>query len=274
MKNALLLALLPLLLLSACKQDDNRAKTEQTGGSPTQASPLILAGQWIAMDFCARANQYGSVLGAMNNAHIPYAFAFEFLPDLADSVICYDGTRSWKLPVKYNRDTLEFQNAFEGKSIFAIYHSQGEKDMTVFDGTKGRTRMDRYIKSGANTPDAFGAFMVALHRNLFGGILLSIGKGAGRDTLLFTPGGSILKWNEYDRYRVCVTGDCFVAKEPTDIIILGKSDKPDAEKRFAFRYNATNDTLTLYHLIPNRTDEKAAQDIGGVAYRFRRIESQ
>ncbi|MCS6930067.1 MAG: hypothetical protein NZM43_11325 [Saprospiraceae bacterium] len=274
MKKAFLFICLATVLFVACKSDQSQTKREQISAASTQASPFVLAGQWIAMDFCARANQYGSVLGAMNNAHVPYAYAFEFLPDLADSVICYDGNRSWKLAVKYKRDTLEFQNAFEGKSIFAIYHSQGEKDMTVFDGTKGRTRMDRYIKSSANTADAFGAFMVALHHNLFQGLMLPIGKGTSRDSLLFTPGGSILKWKEYDTYRVCVTADCLTAKEPYDVIILAKSDKPNSERRFAFRYNATNDTLTLYHLIPNRADEKAAHDIGGVAYRFRRIQPQ
>ncbi len=273
MKYGLFFLLLSVLMWSACQQDNSRAQGE-TSGSTTQASPLILAGQWIAMDFCARANQYGSVLGAMNNAHVPYAFAFEFLPDLPDSVICYDGSRSWKLPVKYNRDTLELSNAFEGKSIFLVYHSQGEKDMTLFDGTKGRTRMDRFIKSSANTPNAFGAFMVALHHNLFSGSIIPLDRSNSRDTLLFTPGGSILRWKDYDTYRVCVTSDCFTAKEPSDIIILSRSDKPDTEKRFVFRYNATNDTLTLYHLLPNRSDEKAAQDIGGIAYRFRRLQPQ
>ncbi len=221
------------------------------------------------MDFCARANQYGSVLGATNNAHIPYAFAFEFLPDKPDSVLCYDGTRSWSLPVVYKQDTLELKNAFEGKSVYLVYHSKGDKDMTLFDGTRGRTRMDRFIKSGANTADAFGAFMVALQHQLFNGLMLPIGKGSGRDSLLFTPGGSILKWSEYDRYRVCVTADCFTTKEPVDIIILAKSDKPNSEKRFAFRYNATNDTLTFYHLVGD-----APQEIGGAAYRFRRVITQ
>jgi hypothetical protein len=260
-------------LFLACKSDESRTPSSSSSAavSATYASPSLLAGQWIAMDFCARANQYGSVLGAMNNAHRPYAYAFEFLADMPDSVLCYDGNRSWKLPVTYKKDTLELRNAFEGKSVFLVYHSQGTKDMTLFDGTQGRTRMDRFIKSAANTPDAFGAFMVALHHNLLGGSLLPIGKPSARDTLLFTPGGGILKWKEYDRYRVCVTDDCFTTREPVDVIFLGRSDRPDVEKRFAFRYNATNDTLTFYHLRPIGSGEKELYDIGDVAYRFRRL---
>lgn len=117
--------------------------------------------------------------------------------------------------------------------------------------------------------------MVALQHNLFNGLMLPIGKGNTRDSLLFTPGGSILKWKEFDMYRVCVTPDCFTTKEPADIIILAKSDKPGVEKRFAFRYSPNQDTLTFYHLAPSPSPEgKAAQDIGGVAYRFRRLITQ
>ncbi len=274
MREIFFLTLFAALTFSACKQDDSRSKAEQDLAR-TQASPLILAGQWIDLDFCARSGQYGSVLKAMDNAHVPYAYAFEFLPDIPDSVICYDGTRSWKLPVKYNRDTLELQNAFEGKSVFLVYHSQGQKDMTLFDGTKGHTRVDRFIKSTANAPDGLGAFMVALHHHLFSGLMLPIGKGNRRDSLLFTPGGAIMKWSEdeYNSYRVCITNDCFTTKEPADIIIMAKADQPGSEKRFAFRYNETNDTLTLYHLLPAK-EEGAAQEIGGVAYCFRRLITQ
>ena len=226
------------------------------------------------MDFCARANQYGSVLSAMNNAHLPYAYAFEFDPNKPDSVICYNGFEKWTLPVKYNNDTLEVQGASQGKSVFLLYHSQDSKEITLFDGTQGTVKMDRYVKSQANTANGYAAFATALNHNLFGGILLPLDKGNVRDTLLFTPGGFIMKWKDYDMYNVCTGGDCFVAEEAIDVILLAKSDKPNAEKMYGFRYNATNDTLTFYNLVNTKPDEKFAYEIKGPAYRFRRISQQ
>lgn len=267
-KTILLLGFLATALL-ACKQDPSSTAQQQTAGN--HADPVILAGHWIAMDFCARANQYGSVLGAMNNAHIPYAYAFEFDPVKPDSVTCFNGVETWALPVKYNKDTLEVQGASQGKSVFLIYHSQSSKEMTLFDGTRGSVKMDRFIKSSANAANAFASFNVALNYNLFGGILLPLDKGSSRDTIIFTPGGLIMKWKEYDMYNVCTGGDCFVAEEAIDVITLAKSNKPGSEKMYGFRYNGTNDTLTFYNLVNTRPDEKFAYEIKGPAFRFHRV---
>ncbi len=264
MKKTILLLGALAFAIAACKHDTPNAANQQS--DDTSASPVILAGHWIAMDFCARANQYGSVLSAMNNAHVPYAYAFEFDPNKADSVICYNGIEKWALPVKYNKDTLEVMGASQGKSIFLLYQSKGNKEITLFDGTQGSMKMDRFVKSKANTLNGYAAFTTALNYNLFGGILLPL--GAGRDTIQFTPGGLIMNWKDYDQYSVCTGGDCFVAEETMDVITLSKSSKPGSEKMYGFRYNGTNDTLTLYNLVNTKPEEKFAYEIRGAVYKF------
>jgi len=268
MKNAILILCL-LAFAAACKRDSANTANQQTENN--YASPVLLAGNWIATDFCARANQYGSVLGAMNNAHVPYAYAFEFDPNRPDSVICYNGFETWTLPLVYNNDTIEVKGASQGKSIFLMYQSQGNKEISMFDGTQGSMKMDRFVKSKAEVTNGYAAFTAALNHNLFGGMMLPIGS---RDTILFAPDGFILKWKPYDRYDVCTGGDCFVAEEAMDIITLSKSDQPGTEKMFGFKYNGTNDTLTFFNLVNTKPDEKFAYEIKGPAFKFRRVQPQ
>ncbi len=77
-KYLLFVALIISISFAACKQDKTGG-AQQSSALPT-ADITHLTGHWIAMDFVSRANQYGSVLGAMNNAHAPYAFTVTFDP--------------------------------------------------------------------------------------------------------------------------------------------------------------------------------------------------
>ncbi|MBL7795618.1 MAG: hypothetical protein JNJ90_03865 [Saprospiraceae bacterium] len=264
-----ILLLSMLLLAASCKQDKPGAADQTTDDA--QTTRTALAGYWIAMDFCSRANQYGSVLGAMNNAHIPYAYAYEFDPNKPDSVICYNGFETWLLPVAIDKDTIEVKGAGQGKSIYLMYQSKGNKEITSFDGTQGSVKMDRYVKSKAEVTNGYAAFTAALNHNLFGGILLPIGS---RDTVIFAPDGFILKWKTYNKYNVCTGGDCFVAEEAMDVITLSDNNKPGSEKMYGFKYNGTNDTLTFYNLVNTKPDEKFAYEIKGPAFKFRRVPPQ
>ena len=266
MKKVFLFCSLAGLLLAACKQDSKGTANQNT----TFASPVLLAGHWLALDFCSRANQYGSVLSAMNNAHLPYAYAISFDPNKPDSAFCHNGIESWALPVKFKDDTLELVGARAGKSIFLVYNSQGEKDITMFDGTAGTVQMDNFIKSGANTRDGYSAFTTALNNSLFSGVFIPLGKGAEKAVLQFTPGGFILNWKDYDRYEVCTAGDCFVGEDAIDVITLSKSTSEKSGRMLGFRYNGANDTLRLYELVNTNTEEKGAYAVKGVAYTFLR----
>jgi hypothetical protein len=277
MNKVLLLANLLAFTLLSCKQDpkvasQNSAPSHIQAGD--QANPRVLAGHWIALDFCAYASQYGSVLGAMNNAHLPYAYAITFNPTKPDSALCFNGFESWMLPLRYKSDTLELVGARPGKSVFLIYHSTGEKDMTMIDPTGPRVQMDRFIKSKAGASDGYLSFTTALNHHLFNGVFTPIGKGAG-EKIMFTPGGFLQGMKEYDRYEVCTGGDCFVAGQDIDVVTFFNSkDQDKTSKMFGYRYNGQNDTLTFYNLANTNPEEKGAYKVAAPAYKFARKKSQ
>jgi hypothetical protein len=264
MQKLLFSILLIAVFFTACKRD---SKTADTNAAVLTASPDLLGGYWIAMDFCSRANQYGSVLQAMNNAHLPYAYAITFNPGEPDSVTCYNGTESWNLQVKYNADTLELVGARQGKSVFLVYDSQQEKDLTMFDATTGQVHLDKFIKSNAKVNDGYAAFLVALNHNVLGGMFTPLGKGATGD-VRFTPDGLIQGLKDYDRYAICTGGDCFVAGQTIDVVTFSNSSVENSDKFFGYRFGAQNDTLTILNLLNTNPDEKGAYKAGNVAYKL------
>jgi len=275
MNKAFLFANLLIFTLLACKQDP---KTSQGAPSNIQAgelaNPTVLAGHWIAIDFCAFANQYGSVLEAMNTGHLPYAYAISFNPVRPDSALCYNAIESWMLPVKFKADTLELVGARAGKSVFLIYHSASDKNITMIDPTGGRVYMDKFIKSKAGTEDGYTAFTTALNHNVLNGVFTPIGKGAGTQ-IMFTPGGFLQGLKEYDRYSLCTGGDCFVAGQEIDVITLFDSkDKAKTSKFYGYRYSAQNDTLTIFNLVNSNPEQKGAYKVTTPAFRFSRKKSE
>lgn len=274
--NKVSLLLFNVLMISflACKNepkavDPNLPQNFQAG---EVASPTVLAGHWVDLDFCARAGQYGSILQTENNSHLPYAYAFSFNPGNPDSVTCYNAFESWNLPIKYRKDTLELVGASKGKSVFMVYHSMGDKDMTMFDNTNGRTQMDNFIKSKAGTKDGYTAFSTALNHHLFNGVFTPVGKGASGAKVMFTPGGFLQGMKDFDRYEVCTGGDCFIAGQDIDIVTFynAKQGKEASEKFFGYRYNGGNDTLSVFSMVNAKPDEKGGYKVGPLAYKFAR----
>ncbi|MFN0036945.1 MAG: hypothetical protein ACKVUS_17965 [Saprospiraceae bacterium] len=276
MNKAFIFANLLAFAFFSCKQDPKSSGQNSTSSpieSNQQANPTVLAGHWIAIDFCAFANQYGSVLQAMNNAHIPYAYAITFNPARPDSAICYNAFESWTLPIKYKADTLELVSAHSGKSIYLIYHSGTDKEIVMIDATGPQTQIDRFIKSKAGTIDGYTAFTTALNHNMLNGVFLPLGKGASGQ-VMFTPGGFLQGLKGYDRYRLCTGGDCFVAGQDIDIITFYDSkDEQKTTKFLGYRYNGQSDTLTLYNLVNNKPEEKESYTVAAPAYKFSRKKS-
>ncbi len=274
MNKVILFANLLIFSMLACKQDPKNVGPNGGAEQNQQANPIMLAGHWIAMDFCAFANQYGSVLQAMNNSHLPYAYAISFNPSKPDSALCFNATKSWMLPIRYKADTVELLGANQGKSIFLIYHSNMDKDINMIDPTGDRVRMDRFIKSKAGTADGYSAFTTALNHNLFSGVFKPLGKGASGD-VQFTPGGFLQGLKPYDRYEVCTGGDCFVAGQDIDVITLYNSkDKDKSTKYFGYRYSAQNDTLTFFNLANGNPAEKGPYKVAASAFKFSRKKSE
>ncbi len=272
MNKAFLFANLLIITLFACKQDPKNASQTPAHIQPgEQANPKVLAGHWIAVDFCSYANQYGSVLGAMNNGHLPYAYGITFNPAKPDSALCYNAFESWSVPMRYKADTLELVGARPGKSIYLIYHSNMEKDITMIDPTGEQVRMDRFIKSKATVQDAYSAFAIALNHNILGGVFTPIGKGAGTEPVTFFSDGGLKGIKSFNRYKICAGGDCFVAGQDIDVVTLydGREEEKTS-KMFGYRYNGQNDTLTIYNLVNTNKDEKGAYKVSTPAYKFSR----
>lgn len=263
------------IALFSCKNEPKNTDPNLPAGyAPGEtADPTVLAGHWIDLDFCARASQYGSVLQTENNSHLPYAYAFTFAPANPDSVTCYNAYETWNVPVKYKKDTLELVGAVQGKkSIFLVYHSHGDKDMTMFDNTGGTIKMDNFIKSKAGTKTGYEAFTTALNHQLFSGQFTPIIKGKTDEKVMFTPGGFLQGMKDFDRFEVCTGGDCFVTGQAMDVIMLynAKKGRENSEKMFGYQYNGHNDTLSFYTLIDMKPGQKGESKIGPVAYKFAR----
>jgi len=263
-KSILLPAVLAFALL-ACNQDNKSGTNDK---APEQANISVLEGFWIDLDFCARSEQYGSVLGGMNYGHLPYAYAMTFSAAKPDSVQCFNGFESWMLPLSFNADTIELKGARPDKSVFLIYDSQGSKDITMFDPSPSGMQLDRFIKSKAGTKDGYTAFTAALNNSLFSGAFVPLGAKTKGPNVLFTPGGFIQNFPDFNRYQVCTGGDCFVSADPIDVVTFSNSKKENSAKMFGFKYSNQNDTLTILNLINENPEEKGAYKIGKPAYRF------
>ena len=264
--------LLIILAFHACKSEGADKAAQNIS---EQANSTNLAGHWIAIDFCSRADQYGSVLGAMNNAHKPFSFSLSFNPDKPDSVVCYNGFETWSLPIAIDGDTVEMKNAGQNnKSVFLIYNSNDDKSITMFDGTSGNTYMDKFIKSKAGAQTGPLSFNVALNHNLFNGEFRKVGSKTD-EKIQLTPGGVVMNLEPYKRYEICSGGDCFMTLEPIDVLTLASAVNGEVKKTYmGFKYSAQNDTLTLYNLVNTNPEEKGAFAIGKPAYTLLRKRSQ
>lgn len=267
MNKLLISALLGFVsFLVACKNE-----TSTTTGAPVEhADKNNLEGYWIAVDFCTRAGEYGSVLTAMNTSHKPYFYAFSFNAN-EDSVTCFNGSASRKLAYQIVVDTIEVKNAFEGKSLFLGY-SPVSKDLTLYDVTVSPAQTDRFIKSGVKVANGYQAFTSLLNRNLFEGNWKLVSGGKSEQPIGLTPDGRIFNLGDYDRYGVCTNGDCFRLGDKMDIVSLGASKRDNAITRFGYKFSTQKDTLSFYNLV--EPDPKMVAELGSLAYRLVRLESK
>ncbi len=264
MNKSLFFSLLGLSTFFIACKNDAPASTE----APVEhADKTNLEGYWIAIDFCTRAGEYGSVLTAMNTAHKPYFYAFSFNAN-EDSVLCFNGSETRKLAYQINVDTIELKNAFEGKSIYLGY-SPVSKDLTLYDVTVSPAQTDRFIKSGVKVANGYQAFTALLNRNLFEGNWKLVAGGKSEQPVGLTPDGGVFNLGDYDRYGVCTSGDCFRLGDKMDIISMGSSKRGNAITRYGFKFSTQKDTLSFYQLV--EPDPKMVAELGSLAYRLVRL---
>ncbi len=264
MKKLIFSVFVSCLLLAGCKSDgDNKSNSKKATGLVAQ-----LAGNWVTLGVCQTIGEYGSVIEATNNTHVPFSYALAFDVNTPDQVVCYNGVKSWQLPINVVKDTIEMVGAKDGKSIFLVVENGGQdKVMTMFDGTTDPAQMDVFTKSNAmNTPPS-EAFKLALNYNLLGQNYTSISKSNAKPEVMFYPNGIIKGIDPYNHYEICAGGDCFLGGGAFDVIELSNtSDASKPLKNFGFKFSTTNDTLTLYNLENTTNLEKGLHKTIGAAY--------
>lgn len=257
MRNFFAFGILVLLALAACKN-------EKTGGfSSEKTNATSLSGFWVSADFCARAGKEGSVLKAMNNYNKPYAYAFGFDSSNPDSVSCFNGIEKWKMPVIYRKDTLEIPKADGRLSVYLVYDPETNKDLTLFDGTSGKTNINRYTLSKSQVVDGYTAFEMELNTMVMRGNFKSTSKNPYE--VRFEPGGRLRGIDGYDKYKLCTGGDCVVMQD-MDVVTFSSTEKPNSEKMFGYKFLGKRDTLQIFNLINQNPAEKANYVAGTVAH--------
>jgi hypothetical protein len=257
-----------LCLFQACKQD-TKSPSGQKIVTPANDRFNPLYGNWITIDFCSGAAEYGSVLTAMNNRHKPYAYAFTFNDNNRDSITCYNGIETWKRRIRFEADTLvEVLDARNGKSVFLSYSPSGNQDITLFDGTMGRSTTNRMIKSADSQKTGYEAFQIALNHNLMGGNFVSVGKSSGK--VVFLPTGEVSGLEGYDHYEICTGGDCFIAAQTSDVIMLSNTKTQSLPKYFGFKFENERSSLTISELTDATPAEKGSAKVGAAVYRLKR----
>ena len=211
----------------SCKNDtQNVASSENSSGisSVAQASQSALSGFWINNQFITRAVNTGSVIKAINNYHLPYAYMLYF-DAKANKVTISNGAEAKILDAVYNRDTIELKNAVDSKSIFLVYDSEtGGKTLTMFDGTgMGSTQMDEFVKSSSDETDGNLIFANALNYNLFGKKFALNGK-----PVILDPKGLVSGLDDWEAYQVCLRGSCFKLGPQMDIVNFVSKTKQKA----------------------------------------------
>lgn len=248
-------ASLLLLWFTSCKNDapsDNKPAATAT----PELTAKYLEGNWIANGFVAKIAAMGSVVKQLGNEGAPYAFAFTFTPVKKDSVICYNHMKMWTLPYQITSDSTVEATLEDGKKIYMQFDLKA-KNMSLFDGTSGKMRIDYFTQTREKMVNGYQAFATALNHNLLSGAFLLPGANKTATTVGFLPTGAVRGLGNYDIFQVCPGGDCLVAGDQIDALFLANSKNPKESGWFGFRYSVQLDTLTIYSLKNERPNEKA-----------------
>jgi hypothetical protein len=232
---------LTFAFLFSCKNEPKTTKT-----SSINASNVMLAGNWLAIDFIARASDAQSTVKAKENNMEPYAYAFSFTNALKDSVNCFNESKTWRLPVRFNVDTVEIKNATpEGKSVYLVYHSGTDKTMDLINTTSNTPTIQRFTRTQAVLMEPYVAFNIALNTNFFRTKYQLINK---KDAdVIFGQDGQVTGLPNIDFFRLCIAGNCRVAGEFHDVIYLGNS-KTKTGEFYEFRSSVQRDSFFIYNL--------------------------
>lgn len=212
--------------LSACQSDEiadkggEKAKPASRKASKS-TSTAKYRGHWIDKDFVESMEKNRSVTAV---AAMPSIIELTFPATLGDSVTLVSGTKTRKtLFDSPENDVFTFD---EGK---LVYDNLGNVEKLTFTDKAGKTHT--LVRAGNDEVGADGKAIQAIvnKHTLVGDYFMLDKKGKkGDDFIIFKPDGGIIGLPDFNKYEVCVGGDCRkLVVEKKDIAYFSRDGKGD-----------------------------------------------
>lgn len=212
--------------LSACQSDEiadkgsEKAKPASRKASKS-TSTAKYRGHWIDKDFVESMEKNRSVTAV---AVMPSIIELTFPATLGDSATLVSGTKTRKtLFDSPENDVFTFD---EGK---LVYDNLGNVEKLTFTDKAGKTHT--LVRAGNDEVGADGKAIQAIvnKHTLVGDYFMLDKKGKkGDDFIIFKPDGGIIGLPDFNKYEVCVGGDCRkLVVEKKDIAYFSRDGKGD-----------------------------------------------
>jgi hypothetical protein len=215
-----------------------------------------LWGHWVCKDFV-------DLVGARRSVRFvhtrPLFIEIVFSPDYGDSALLITAYEDFFAPwEKNNANDILIKNVMPGKDI-VLSPQKGTNSLMLTDtlDKRGTQQIHNWTFEKAAENDIIndGNFSTAIasqinHTIFEGDFLQAQGNGI---PITFARNGTISGWPMYNKYKICLGGDCFRLTGPAvDIVkFIGSRDID----YFAFNTNAAADSLFLYKLIDGKPDK-------------------
>lgn len=253
-KPMLLVIILGMMVLSACEQDGKAERwyipDEKVSKDMAAGDTFILWGNWVCKDFIELATAKQSVWWVKNR---PMFYEIVFKPEYGDSALLITGYEDFFVKWTKGADNeYLLKNILPDRDI-VLQVPKGMKDLQLTDTlrkqgkeqihnwTYGRAPEEYMINNGRYTTAMAGYINNALIK----GDYLPAGGGSGIP-VTFEANGIINGWPLYERYRICMGGDCYrLTRNPFDVVQLIGSQKTDY---YGMVSTANGDSLYLYRL--------------------------
>lgn len=225
MKNFTLLVLATVLGMTiACKSDSKEEKNEtEAKVSNAEKKTAILRGHWMQKEWNEGISQLHSA--SKLPAH-PLVIEFYFATDHADSVGIVGDDKVYQTPIlSQEGDSLQIAEGL------LVYNNTAEADLLLFKDKKSGS-VFTYIRMESSAVLSNGVFNSSVisfvNDHTIAGDYTPLDK-KGKKTeefVVLKNDGSVLNESNYDKYEVCIKGECMRnAPRYTDIVYLSKEGK-------------------------------------------------
>lgn len=209
---------------AACKSDkevDNSPQKTTTKTTKSSKSTAKYRGHWIDKEFMENMEKHHSVAAV---GALPSIIELTFPAVLGDSATLVSGNKTRKtLFQSKEADIFTFD---EGK---LLYENIGEQERLTFTDKANKTHI--LIRVGDDEVGADGKAIqpIVNKHTVVGDYFMLDKKGKkGEDFIIFKPNGGIIGMEEFNKYEICVAGDCRkLLTDKKDVMYLSRDGKGD-----------------------------------------------